>query len=101
MHGSKGIRKPKRPGPLNIAEPLVHPQESATMRKNRSEAMKTYWTKHKSDGQGFKDNAGSSNLEMRQVATTLNFRHLDSIIKPAKINVHPIHLSQPVSRAVF
>ena len=85
MHGSKGIKKPKKPDPLNSAEPLICPQESITMKKNRSEAMKAYWSKHKMDGQGAQDNAGDSNemsIEMKQVAMTSNLR--GSGLKPAR-----------------
>ena len=83
--GSRGIKKTKRPDLLNIAKPLIHPQESITMKKNRSEAMKAYWSKRKMDAQGAQNNAGDSNemsIEMRQVATTSNLR--GSGLKPVR-----------------
>ncbi len=65
MHGSKGIKKPKKPDPLNSAELLICPQGSTTMKKNRSEAMRASWSKCKMETQSAKDDAGDS--DMRQV----------------------------------
>ena len=101
--GSRGIKKTKRPDPLNIAEPLVRPQESITTKKNRSEAMKAYWSKRKTDAQGAQDNAGDSNemsIEMRQVATTSNLRGSGS--KPTRtLSVSGPNSSELEPRAIL
>ncbi len=89
--GSKGIRKSKRADPLNAAEPLVCPQESATMKKNHSQAMKDCWAKCKVHAQKAKEDAGNSD---EQIVTT-QLEHLATATGSTQMNVSSLtHLNQ-------
>jgi len=104
MHGSKGIKKPKKPDPLNSTEPLIHPQGSATMKKNRSEAMRAFWSKRKMETQSAKDDAGDSDeagIEMRQVVMTLDLRGSGSNAKPARMSISNPNSSELGLRAIL
>ncbi len=41
--GTNGIKKPRKPDPLNDAEPAIPPQKSPMKTKNCSQAMKEAW----------------------------------------------------------
>ena len=101
MHGSRGIKKPKKPDPFNIAEPLVHPQESVTTTKNRSQAMKTSWSNRKSVSQQAEDAGGPNEVCTKPGASISNSRHPGLNMKLAKTNISSTSLSGPVLRAYF